>query len=334
MRELAFAGLTDGGDLLLTSGDGQQYSLTVDERLTAAVRGDRPRLGQLSIALEGASPRDIQARVRHGQSPEQIADQTGIALDRVERFAGPPLAERAHIAALARHTEVRRSEGDEQLEVLVLAVLQGADIEPNELEWDSWRRDDGRWTVLARWPGGSEELAGGEAAWTYDHAGRSVTPTDAAARVLQGEPEPVPESEQVRRMHLVLAQDGELDLDGPASPWGEPGPADIARAAAAWDDEEDPDAALTAVVDRYSGEVLDLAPGPPAEPDTSLADLLQTDPGTARTHAKSTRRERRKGTRPAAPAPAPAPAKQSGGRSRAVVPSWDEILFGARRPDE
>ena len=153
MRELAFAGLTEGGDLLLTTGDGQQYSLSVDERLVAAVRGDRPRLGQLSIALEGATPRDIQTRVRHGQSPEQIAEQTGIPVERIERFAGPPLAEREHIAERAGTTEVRRSAGDEQLRVLVHARLAADSVDDEAVSWDAWRRDDGRWTVLARWPG-------------------------------------------------------------------------------------------------------------------------------------------------------------------------------------
>ncbi len=333
MRELAFAGLTDAGELLLTSGDGQQYSLPVDERLVAAVRGDRPRLGQLSIALEGATPRDIQTRVRHGQSPEQISEQTGIALERVERFSGPPLAEREHVAARARATEVRRPEGDAALAELVLAVLAAGGIDDKTLEWDSWRREDGPWSVVATWAGGTDDLAAGSATWTFDNADRSLAPDDAAARVLLGgtaaEPEPAP------RMRLVLADDGADDLDGPASPWGEPSPAEVDRQARApWGDEPDPDAALTAVVDRYSGEVLDLAAGPPEEPDTPLDDLLRTQPGVVRAHAKASRRDRRKGARGPARTPPSKGDVETGSKARAVVPSWDEILFGAKDPED
>ena len=139
-----------------------------------------------SIALEGATPRDIQTRVRHGQSPEQIAEQTGIALERVERFSGPPLAEREHVAARARETEVRRPEGDAALAELVLAVLAAGGIDDKTLEWDSWRREDGPWSVVATWAGGTDDLAAGSATWTFDNADRSLAPDDAAARVLLG----------------------------------------------------------------------------------------------------------------------------------------------------
>jgi hypothetical protein len=323
MRELVFAGLTDTGGLLLTSGDGQQYSVSIDERLVAAVRGDRPRLGQLSIALEGATPRDIQARVRHGQSPEEIAEQTGIPIERVERFAGPPLAERAHVAERAAATEIRREDLAASLSDLLVDALGAAGAEESTLTWDAWRREDGRWSVLARWEGGGEELAGGEATWTYDATDRVLVPEGAAARFVQegaAEPAPVRGS----HMHLVLADDGADRLDEPPSPWGEPSDAEIAAQAHAWDDA--PDTATTAVVDRYSGDVVDLAAGPPQEPDTPLDDLLMTDPGIARAHAKPTRRKSRK-ARTSTKGDV-----EAGTKPRAVVPSWDEILFGARPP--
>ncbi len=323
MRELAFAGLTEGGALLLTTGDGQQYSLAVDERLVAAVRGDRPRLGQLSIALEGATPRDIQTRVRHGQSPAEISEQTGIPLERIERFAGPPLAEREHIAQRAGATEVRRSDGDEPLRVLVHARLLAESVDEDAVSWDAWRRDDGRWTVLARWPGGGAAFAAGEASWVYDATDRTVDPEDDVARLLQEglEPEPAP-----ARIHLVVPDEGPDDLDGPASPWGEPSAEEVDRQRSSWGDQSDPDTALTAVVDRYSGDVVDLVTGPPVEPDTPLDDLLHTDPGVAPAHARPSRRRRKSAETE------PKPPTARSGKGRATVPSWDEILFGSRKP--
>ncbi len=332
MRELAFAGLTDGGDLLLTAGDGQQYSLAVDDRLVAAVRGDRPRLGQLSIALEGASPRDIQTRIRHGQSPEDISEQTGIAIERVTRFAGPPLAERAHVAELARGLEVRRGEEPLSLAESLQQVLSEAGADPEHLEWDAWRREDGRWTVVARWAGATEApFTVGEAGWAYDQLDRTLEPEGEVAHLLQhgvpAPPEPAP------LMRLVV-RESETDLEGPAAPWGEPTPAEVDRQVRAWDAEAA--ARPTQIVDRYSGEVLDLADGPPEQPDTPLDDLLMTDPGVTPAHAKPSRRERRKGrpaARDAGQAP-PAGDAQARTRPRAVVPSWDEILFGTRKPED
>jgi hypothetical protein len=365
MRELAFAGLTDDGNLLLTAGDGQQFALGVDDRLAAAVRGDRPRLGQLSIALDGVSPRDIQTRVRHGQSPDEVAEHSGIPLERVLRFAGPPLAEREHVAGLARQTEVRLPQGGTELEQLVTRTLADAGV-VSDPQWDSWRREDGRWTVLVTWTGGGDQLAAGAATWTFDPTGRTIAADDDAARCLQGDQPQASDSSDVGRLLRVVADDTAVDVTGgPVEPWAEGGSADWDRGGAhrpggdgsrwgvgRWGDNDDPDAALTAVVDRYSGEVLDLEPGPPSEPGdlTPLDDLLHTLPGLARTHARTSRRERRKTTKatpvaepsvdvpvaddPTATTAAPKRASTRTNKPRAVVPSWDEILFGSRRPDD
>ena len=54
MDDLRLLGLSeDGTHLVLQSPDGEQHALTLDERLFAAFRGDRARLGQLQIANPG-----------------------------------------------------------------------------------------------------------------------------------------------------------------------------------------------------------------------------------------------------------------------------------------
>ena len=90
----------DGKSLIVATETGEELTIAADERLRAAVRGDRPRLGQLEIEMKSAlSPRDIQTRIRAGESLEDVGRIAGIPLDRVERFAAPVLAEREHIAA-------------------------------------------------------------------------------------------------------------------------------------------------------------------------------------------------------------------------------------------
>ncbi len=99
----------DGTRLVLKAADSTEYTLPIDERLRAAVRGDRPRLGQIEIEVEShLRPRDIQARIRAGASAEEVAQLAGIPVDRVRRFEGPVLAERAFMAERARKTPVRR----------------------------------------------------------------------------------------------------------------------------------------------------------------------------------------------------------------------------------
>lgn len=79
----------DGTRLVLKAADSTEYTLPIDERLRAAVRGDRPRLGQIEIEVEShLRPRDIQARIRAGASAEEVASLAGIPVDRVRRFEG------------------------------------------------------------------------------------------------------------------------------------------------------------------------------------------------------------------------------------------------------
>ena len=76
MREARLVGLSqDGKQLILAMAEtGEEFAVPVDDRLRAALRGDRARLGQLEIQMESAlRPRDIQARIRAGESPEAVA---------------------------------------------------------------------------------------------------------------------------------------------------------------------------------------------------------------------------------------------------------------------
>ena len=101
MRQLRLVGLAEDGDsLLLESPTGESYRLLLDERVRAACRGDLTRLGQIEIESDNPlRPREIQARVRAGESAEQVAASAGMPLDRVLRFAYPVLQERSRVIA-------------------------------------------------------------------------------------------------------------------------------------------------------------------------------------------------------------------------------------------
>lgn len=158
----------DGTRLVLKAADSTEYTLPIDERLRAAVRNDRARLGQIEIEVEShLRPRDIQARIRAGASAEEVAQMGGIPVERVRRFEGPVLAERAFMAERARKTSVRR-QGETTGPQLGEAVaerllLRGA--EKDTVLWDSWRRDDGTWEVLLVYRVAGEPHS---ASWTYD----------------------------------------------------------------------------------------------------------------------------------------------------------------------
>ena len=79
MQDLRLIGVhEDGQHLLLADSEGNRFRVPLDEPLRAAVRRDRPRLGQLQIEIDGGMrPRDVQALIRAGASAEEVADRSG-----------------------------------------------------------------------------------------------------------------------------------------------------------------------------------------------------------------------------------------------------------------
>ena len=119
-QDLTLVGLTeDKQRLVLVNAAGEEFTLPADARLRAALRGDHARLGQLEITMDSAlRPRDIQSRIRAGESPESVAAAAQTTLDRVMGYATPVLAERAHIADRAQQASVRRKAGEGPARVL------------------------------------------------------------------------------------------------------------------------------------------------------------------------------------------------------------------------
>ena len=189
MRELASVGLSDDGRFLVArdATTGERFRLSIDRRLTSLV--DRTpvgssRSGQMEIPMESSlSPRDIQTRIRRGESVEEVAEAAGITVERVHGFAVPVIAEREWMAQSARATSVRRKHVGGHavaLSELADAALAERGISPESARWDAWRREDNRWTVQV-------DLEDGAATFLFDPKSRYVVADDDAARSLVGD---------------------------------------------------------------------------------------------------------------------------------------------------
>src|SRR5947209_10308639 len=157
MRTLRLVALSDDGKSLILAAESthgsdevERFELPSDERVRAAARGDA-RLGAIEDLGNTLPPRVIQARIRAGETPEQVAAASGTRVERIMRFAHPVLQERARIAEQARDARVRLSEGTpsvplEQFMSERLRLL-GADLDA--VRWDAHRSEDGTWQVRA-----------------------------------------------------------------------------------------------------------------------------------------------------------------------------------------
>ncbi|MFB7311840.1 MULTISPECIES: septation protein SepH [unclassified Streptomyces] len=339
----------DGTRLVLKAADSTEYTLPIDERLRAAVRNDRARLGQIEIEVEShLRPRDIQARIRAGASAEEVAQLAGIPVDRVRRFEGPVLAERAFMAERARKTPVRRP-GENTGPQLGEAVqerllLRGADKET--VQWDSWRRDDGTWEVLLVYRVAGEPHS---ASWTYDPPRRLVQAVDDEARSLIGEtddvaaPEPsFPFVPRIARLPRDRPLDRALDrqMERPAPP---PPPEPDEHIVTASASERDSLTSLLEAVPSFRGDmVVPERPAPPEPPTTTPAaqepeadepPAAAASAGAGSAYADVLMPRAVAGHRDRLTGTTDRQAEADGVRPgrRAAVPSWDEIVFGTRR---
>jgi len=189
MRELTLIGLdVDGKHIICEGGDpADKFLVAVDDRLRAAVRGDRSGLGQKTATeVKGIlRPRDIQARIRAGASVEEVAEESGMDVLKVERFAHPVLLERERAAELATaaHPVLAEGPATETLLETVTDALAARGLGAESTTWDAWRCEDGRWTVRMEWQAGlSENVA--HFRFTPGAHGGTVTAIDEAASEL------------------------------------------------------------------------------------------------------------------------------------------------------
>ncbi|MGH3329001.1 MAG: septation protein SepH, partial [Streptomycetales bacterium] len=186
-----FAVSPDGTQLVLKATNGSEYTLPIDERLRAALRGDRARLGQIEIETEShLRPREIQARIRAGATAEEVAQAAGAPLERVRRFEGPVLAERAYMAQRAQAASMRHR-GDQpgpKLGDIVSERLKQRGVNLEEaVSWDAWRREDNHWVIQVTWQTGTRDAY---ARWRFDPPRRLLSALDDEAQLLSSD-EPV-----------------------------------------------------------------------------------------------------------------------------------------------
>lgn len=186
MRPLRFVALSeDGQALILTDEVGRMLFLSLDESVITAVRHDQARAGQLAIDVDASlTPRDIQARIRAGDSVAEVARVANVPVEKVLRFAGPVLQERAAMAELARRTRLRGDEKNRSVGEVADSRLTDHGVDPQMVSWDAFRRENATWRICASWQSGK---ATARAMWDLDKARSVATPSDDMANFLSSQ---------------------------------------------------------------------------------------------------------------------------------------------------
>jgi hypothetical protein len=325
MAKLTFTGRSgDGKRLLLVDESGQQHFVVVDAKLRNALSSVSASNGQLEIPMESSlRPRDIQTRIRAGETPESVAHAAGTSVEKIMPFAAPVMAERAHVAQRAQLSSVRRRANESGARTLGDAVdahLRSYNVGPDAVEWDAWRREDGRWTLT-----GIYDIAGrtGIATFSHDPRGNFVTVDDDDARWLIGETTPAAPAEPGADDLAAARQRRLAAVAGEELPLGEDAIEMVAGEGTATPDE--------ASANETTAELAALGTEQPVEAyldgpsdDKASQDSASEEAGQAASEAE---------TGAATSAPAAEPKAKPRKRGRASVPSWDEIMFGGGKGD-
>ncbi len=350
MQELRFVAVSEDGRyaVLAIPGRSARFMLPIDERLRAVALGQTSRLAQYEIEVESPlRPKEIQARIRAGETVEEIADAAGIAVERVRWFEGPVLAERAYIADQAQTASVRRH-GDStpgpRLGEIVAERLNAIGADPDDAQWDAKKRGDGSWQVQLTFTSGGRLHT---AEWVFDPRRRHVLPNDdnAARMSLPGAEPPQPAASPpgeatVTRLAPRLGNarherpaPGRPSVSEPAPP--APGPSAPAASSASVTAEPRRDVSHPPAAERNSWPQpasREPAPVPMAAAESVRENHQAATPPVAETAAEPP------ATTGDAAAQAEAGAEPTGRQSRKAargrrssVPSWDEIMFGSSR---
>jgi hypothetical protein len=358
MQELRLVAVSEDGTyaVLAVPGRGGRFSLPIDDRLRTVARGQFSRLAQYEIEVENPlRPKEIQDRIRAGETADEIADAAGIPIDRVRRFEGPVLAEREYRAQEAQRSTVRghtESGPGPRLGEIVIERLADAGAPADSLAWDSRKRTDGNWQVQLQFTVDSRPQI---AEWVFDPRRRQVIPADDIARRLclpqvdwpagrlgglgtptatvtpigsrlgthHGEGRAEPDRVAARGAHATPAHAAPVSTAAPAS--AAPASAGPASAGPGRTAPASPAAASTAPASTGTANT---APDRPRQPHE--APPLEPAPREAPQDAPAA-----SATESDAEAPARSARKAAGGRGRrSSVPSWDQIMLGnSRQPD-
>ena len=184
-RDLRLVGKNEDGTYLeLTDESGDKFTLRISDNLKSLVNA--PRLAAVAPSDErpNYSVKDIQNRLRSGESMGSISRTTDWTIEKIEKFAGPILQERAYIIETALKAKVGRDQSAPTLGEITYKQLSEHGANMEEVDWNTHRNLDGTWNLVIQYPtrNGIEQ-----ANWNFDLTNNSILAADDAARWLIGE---------------------------------------------------------------------------------------------------------------------------------------------------
>lgn len=194
-KDLRTVGRNEAGDAIeLHDLDGNVFMVRINDHLKSLVNQPAPSMLR-SVESEGSgeiSIKEMQARLRSGESMESISRTGNVSLEKIERYSQPILQERSYIISLAQKCELKNSKATLLETITEKLVPRG--VEMKLCEWNAYRNEDGTWQVLLHYPTRDGK---GAAEWRFESIKRTIISDDDGARWILDE-EPAPREAVVR----------------------------------------------------------------------------------------------------------------------------------------
>lgn len=358
MIELELLGShADGSQLVFTDTAGERYLVTISDALRAAIRREEMQI-EVSAPQGSLQPRQIQQLLRAGMEPAEIASAYGIEITKVNRFVVPVMSERSFMVSKALDMPVGYEPDAPLLLDVVVDRLATRAVDPSSLQWTATRKPQEPWRLHLTFAQAAKSL---HATWEIDGDGRLLRAVDEQARWLTetlapamvrpddlpkpfsapGEPENIADVEKLLdelasargkrsvsagRSPAELSADSALTVpqgDFPEGDMSVSGESDFDFSVSSLPDGDvaDADTAVksgseVATEDSPATVKLQAAPlvSDDSKPDLASDDDVQGLPGLDSLPKQPVEAEK---------------TKRSGAKRRSV-PTWDEIIFGAK----
>jgi hypothetical protein len=338
MQDLRVIGVENGA-LLVASDEGERYRIPIDEVLQSRIRQVSPEQG----VGRKLSPREIQDQIRSGMSAQDVASVTGMPVDYIEKYEGPILAEREHIVLSALEVPVHTAldtgpvAGGMSFGTAIRSRLSA--IGAINERWASWKDPSSGWVVKLSF---TSEQIDHDARWNFDPKKFTLAPVNAEATTLSQQGD-VP-AQLVPRLRAVAAnpEPDSSRFDSGAFVVDDLPQTRFAPKPGSPQADSHQTADLLDALRRRRGE-RESAPfadedSKAAHPSTGSIRIVDVPmPAFEREPEDDGRATLPQPTvtpLSATPAPAPAPAQAKGRKGRTAMPSWDDIVFGARADDD
>lgn len=151
-----------------------EAEVVAEEEPATAVERSLPQPDPLYATPLSMRPSEIQQRIRAGATAQELADEMGVAVSRLDAYAHPVLLEREQVATAAKQSRPVREDGPAKLtlfEILATAfAARGHSL--SEATWDAVREPGDSWVVRVSWKAGlSENIA----EWSFKRSGLNAT---------------------------------------------------------------------------------------------------------------------------------------------------------------